>query len=269
MATIAEAVASLKNPDIRHIVSVSGGKDSTALAIYMKQAYPRIPVEYVFCDTGCELPETYEYLECLEALLDIQVVRVNALDLLGVEKKPGRNPFDILLYEVYGGFLPNQRSRWCTRMLKIKPFEAYVGEGQAFSYIGIRADENRDGYVAKKPPVFSQQPNIVPVYPFKDDGLGLADVKVLLEESGLGLPEYYRWRSRSGCYFCFYQQLGEWQRLKEHHPQLFERAKTYEKINGNKKFTWNQGKTLDYIASLSPYPLPIVDEIEGCAICHL
>jgi 3'-phosphoadenosine 5'-phosphosulfate sulfotransferase (PAPS reductase)/FAD synthetase len=269
MVTIAEAVASLNNPDIRHIVSVSGGKDSTALAIYMKLAYPQIPAEYVFCDTGCELPETYEYLERLEALLDIQVVRVNALDLLGVEKKPGRNPFDILLYEVYGGFLPNQRSRWCTRMLKIKPFEAYVGEGQAFSYIGIRADENRDGYVAKKPPVFSQQPNIIPVYPFKDDGFGLADVKVLLEESGLGLPEYYRWRSRSGCYFCFYQQLGEWQRLKEHHPKLFEQAKSYEKTNGSKRFTWNQGKTLNDIASLPPYPLPIVDEIEGCAICHL
>jgi 3'-phosphoadenosine 5'-phosphosulfate sulfotransferase (PAPS reductase)/FAD synthetase len=270
MATITEALASLNNNSIRHIVSLSGGKDSTALAIYMKQHYPQIPVEYVFCDTGCELPETYEYLERLEALLGSQVTRLNALEQLGVEKKLGRTPFDILLKEVYGGFLPNPRSRWCTRLLKIKPFEAYVGKGYAFSYIGIRADENRDGYVAKRPTVLSQQPNIVPVYPFKDDGLGLADIMQLLEESGLGLLEYYKWRSRSGCYFCFYQQIGEWQRLKEQHPELFEKAKSYEKVTGGGRFTWTQGKTLDEITNIPKlHPLPVVDSTEGCVICHL
>jgi 3'-phosphoadenosine 5'-phosphosulfate sulfotransferase (PAPS reductase)/FAD synthetase len=269
MATIRDALASLEDESIHHIVSLSGGKDSTALAIYMKQHYPQIPVEYVFCDTGCELPETYEYIERLEALLGTKVRRLTALDQLGVENKPGRTPFDIFLNEVYGGFLPNPRSRWCTRILKIKPFEAYVGEGYAFSYIGIRADENRDGYVTKKPPVLSKQPNIVPVYPFKDHGMGLANIKEILEESGLGLPGYYNWRSRSGCYFCFYQQNGEWQRLKEQHPGLFEHAKTYEKIEGERRFTWNQGKTLDEIAALPPYPVPIIDETEGCAICHL
>ena len=101
MATITEALASLNNKSIRHIISLSGGKDSTALAIYMKQHHPQIPVEYVFCDTGCELPETYEYLERLEALLGSHITRLNALEQLGVEKKLGRTPFDILLREVY------------------------------------------------------------------------------------------------------------------------------------------------------------------------
>jgi 3'-phosphoadenosine 5'-phosphosulfate sulfotransferase (PAPS reductase)/FAD synthetase len=270
MATIREALDSLSDKNIKHIVSLSGGKDSTALAIYMKQNYPDLPVEYVFCDTGAELPETYEYLERLEALLGAGIQRLNALDLLGIEKKPNRTAFDIWLKEMYGGFLPNPRSRWCTRVLKIEPFEKYVDEGYAFSYIGIRADEDRDGYQAKKPPVISQRPNIVPVYPFKDDGIGLADVKQILEESGLGVPAYYKWRSRSGCYFCFYQQRGEWQRLKENHPDLFERAKTYEKVEGKKRFTWVQGKTLDELAQLSKrYPLPSPDESEGCAICHI
>ncbi|MFZ1474384.1 MAG: phosphoadenosine phosphosulfate reductase family protein, partial [Anaerolineae bacterium] len=50
-------------PTVRHIVSLSGGKDSTALAIYMRDRIP--DVEYVFCDTGEELPETYEYLDKL------------------------------------------------------------------------------------------------------------------------------------------------------------------------------------------------------------
>jgi 3'-phosphoadenosine 5'-phosphosulfate sulfotransferase (PAPS reductase)/FAD synthetase len=270
MATIKEALSSLSDKSMRHIVSLSGGKDSTALAIYMKQRYPDIPVEYVFCDTGCELPETYEYLERLEALLGAKIRRLNALDLLDIERKPNRAPFDVWLNEIYGGFLPNPRSRWCTRVLKIEPFEAYVGTGYAFSYIGLRADEDRDGYQAKKPPVISQRPNIVPVYPFRDDKLGLVDVKEILQESGLGLPDYYKWRSRSGCYFCFYQQRGEWQRLKEQHPDLFEKAKTYEKTEGEKRFTWVQGKTLDEIArSPKRYPLPEPDEADGCAICHL
>ena len=270
MATLREALASLADPSLRHIVSISGGKDSTALAIYMRGKYAQIPVEYVFCDTGAELPETYEYLERLEALLGVEVHRVDALDLLDVRKKPGRTAFDVVLDEMYGGFLPNPRARWCTRMLKIQPFEAYVGNSHAFSYIGIRHDENREGYVSRKPPVISERPNIVAVYPFKDDGIGLADVEAILEESGLGMPDYYRWRSRSGCYFCFYQQIGEWQGLKEEHPELFERAKAYERVKNGKKFTWTDGKTLDEVADRPRRELISKSEsADGCAVCHL
>jgi len=272
METIKEALEHAGDRSVRHIVSISGGKDSTALAIYMLQEYPQIPVEYVFCDTECELPETYEYLERLEAFLGKKITRLSAIDLLNLNpaKQHRRNPFDIWLNEVYSGFLPSPRVRWCTRVLKIRPFEAYVGDDHAYSYIGIRGDEDRDGYMAKKPPSLSDRPNIIPVYPFKDDGLGLIDIKTLLEESGLGLPDYYRWRSRSGCYFCFYQQIGEWQRLKEEHPGLFEDAKKYEKTKGDKQFTWTEGRTLDDIAALpDKYPLPIAEDSEGCAICHL
>ena len=63
MATMREVIKNLQDNNMRHVVNLSGGKDSTAMAIYMRQRYPQIPVEYVFCDTGCELPETYEYLE--------------------------------------------------------------------------------------------------------------------------------------------------------------------------------------------------------------
>lgn len=269
MATIQEALEKLSNPNIRHIISISGGKDSAALALYMMQNYPQIPAEYVFCDTGCELPETYEFLERIEALLGVKVKRLSALDTLKIEKKPSRNPFDVWLQEVYSGFLPNPRTRWCTRVLKIKPFEDYIGDSQAFSYIGIRADENRAGYSSKKPPVFSQQENIIPVYPFKDDGLKLFDVKQLLEDSGLGLPDYYKWRSRSGCYFCFYQQIGEWQGLKENHPKFFEKAQKYEKLKQGKRYTWVEGRSLDEIAAMPRRQLVSKDDTDGCAICHL
>jgi len=134
--TIQEIVANLKNDDARHIVSLSGGKDSTAMALYMRDNYPEIPAEYIFCDTGAELPETYDYLSRLEALLGKEIVHLSGLDLLKVRPKPGRSAFDMWLQEVYGGFLPNPRARWCTRVLKIKPFEHYIGNDRAYSYIG-------------------------------------------------------------------------------------------------------------------------------------
>lgn len=270
MAKLQDALAKAKDPNIRHIVPVSGGKDSAAMAIYLRMNYPEIDAEYVFSDTDCELPETYAFLEKLQALLGKEIHRINALDYMNIERKPGRKAFDVILNELYGGFLPSPRARWCTGILKIKPFEQFVGDTTAFSYIGIRADEDREGYVAKKPPKLSQKQNIIPVYPFKDDGITLADVKQLLEDSGLGLPEYYTWRSRSGCFFCFYQQIGEWQGLKEYHPELFEQAKTYEKTTGNKKFTWVEGRSLVELEKIQErYRVADMDETEGCAICHL
>jgi 3'-phosphoadenosine 5'-phosphosulfate sulfotransferase (PAPS reductase)/FAD synthetase len=55
MANLKEALATANDGETRHIVSLSGGKDSTALAIFMRQQYPELPIEYVFCDTGAEL----------------------------------------------------------------------------------------------------------------------------------------------------------------------------------------------------------------------
>jgi 3'-phosphoadenosine 5'-phosphosulfate sulfotransferase (PAPS reductase)/FAD synthetase len=271
MITLKDAIKDIVDPTVRHIVPVSGGKDSAAMAIYLRQKYPQIPAEYVFSDTECELPETYEFLEKLEALLGKDIIRINALDYKQIKNKPGRNVFDFFLEELYGGFLPSPQARWCTINLKIKPFEKYVGSGKVYSYIGIRGDEDRQGYVpSKKPPKISDKPNIIPIYPFKDDGILLQDVKEILERSGLGLPTYYKWRSRSGCYFCFYQQIGEWQGLLEKHPDYFKKAKSYEKTEGPNKYTWIEGRTLSDIEQLQiRYQIQDMDDAEGCAICHI
>ncbi len=48
-------------------------------------------------------------------------------------------------------YLPSPQMRWCTVKMKIRPLEDFVGDDEAISYIGIRADENRDGYISTKP----------------------------------------------------------------------------------------------------------------------
>ncbi len=260
----------IKDDGARHVVSFSGGKDSTALGIYLLQEYPQIPLEFIFCDTGSELNETYEYIKRFEVIFGVQVKFLNALDFLGIEKKENRSPFEVYLKEIYGGFLPSPKARWCTRVLKIQPFEREIGTDKTYSYIGIRADENRGGYHQNKNVVLSEAQNIFPVYPFKEFGLGLEDVKAILNDSGLGLPPYYKWRSRSGCYFCFYQQIGEWQGLKEHHPDLFKKAQGYEKSEGDRNFSWVEGRTLEELEKITErYEIPKGEDLEGCAICSL
>lgn len=208
----------------RHLLGISGGKDSTALAWLLHKEIPQM--EYFFCDTGKELPETYEYLKKIESRLGIKISYLNA-----------EKDFDYWL-NIYGGFLPSPKMRWCTRQLKIIPLESFIGNDEAFSYVAIRADENRDGYISSKP-------NIKPVYPFKERNISKAGVLQLLDESGIGLPDYYRWRTRSGCFFCFFQRNYEWVKLAETHPDLFEKALSYEQTHADgRTYTWNQGETL-------------------------
>src|SRR5690242_15901395 len=114
--------------NVRHVLGLSGGKDSSALAIYMRDKIPQM--EYFFSDTGAELPETYEYLDRLEAFLGKPIVRLSA-----------DRDFDHILHKMYNGFLPSPNTRWCTRELKIQPFEAWVGTDLTYTYIAIRADE--------------------------------------------------------------------------------------------------------------------------------
>ena len=273
----------------RHILGISGGRDSAALAVYMRQNHPDIDMEYFFTDTGKELPEVYDFLNRLEGFLGKRINRLN----------PDRD-FDFWLAE-YGHFLPSAKTRWCTRQLKLRPLNLWLRDDLekgvvVHSYVAIRADEpNRSGYK-------SQHPNMKVRFPLRDAGIDKSGVVDLLKDTDIGEPEYYRWRSRSGCTFCFFQQKIEWVRLMEEHPKAFEEARAYEKTaeEHGSPFTWSDGESLDDLAkperveaikadyekrraramrAVRPNPLsarsePSIDEIFGvfegnsCVVCH-
>jgi len=217
----------------RHVLGLSGGKDSAALAVHMRQAHPALDIEYFFTDTGKELPEVYEFLGRLEGYLGKPIERLNP-----------RRDFDFWLRE-YNHFLPSPQTRWCTRKLKLKPFEQWIkpmlaAGDKVTTYVAIRADEEyREGYSSK-------QDNLHVSLPFRTAGIDKAGVMDILESSGVGYPKYYEWRSRSGCTFCFFQQKIEWVRLKERHPEAFEEAKALEKnaLAHGSPFTWSSGESL-------------------------
>lgn len=270
-------------PTVRRILGISGGKDSAALAVYLRDRVPQM--EYFFCDTGAELPETYAYLRQLAAYLGKPIKYLNS----------GKT-FDHWL-SVYRGMLPSPQMRWCTRKMKIEPLEDWVGDDQAISYVAIRADEaSRQGYISTKP-------NITAVYPFKEDGIDKEGVMRILSDAGVGLPEYYEWRTRSGCYFCFFQRKAEWVGLAERHPDLFAQAVAYEDKESweatamqGRAYTWSQGESLPELlerreeilakhsaameqANKRRKNLPLIEVLSdaldedsddaGCLVCHL
>lgn len=317
---------------VKHLLGISGGKDSAALAIYMNEKYPELDTVYYTCDTGKELKETYELIDKLNSVLGREIKLYKSMD---EDNSPMKNPFDHFL-AIYGGYLPSATARWCTNKMKLQPFEDHVGEEPTISYVGIRGDENREGYISKKE-------NIQTIFPFRkniwsedvikkvlsnenienlieyyqkvcpesklvnaknylttkisgkftqkqkldalldldikvfnkvifeflkstdypvgkldyfplvenDEIIKLNDVFRILDESGVGIPAYYKpveyeveidgeikkgtySRSRSGCFFCFFQQKIEWVWLLEQHPDLFEKAIEYEKDG----YTW-------------------------------
>jgi hypothetical protein len=275
----------------KHVLGISGGKDSAALAVFVRQNHPELDVEYFFTDTGKELPEVYEFLGRLEGFLGKPILRLNP-----------RRDFDFWLRE-YHNFLPSAQTRWCTRQLKLAPFEQWIrpmlnAGDKVTTYVAIRSDEEyREGYTSK-------HDNLKVSLPFRDAGIDKRGVMDILDSSGVGLPKYYDWRSRSGCTFCFFQQKIEWVRLKERHPEAFEEAKLYEKnaLEHGSPFTWTQRESLseleqparviqivtDFerrkqrdIASRPVNPLRPVDAVEdideifgedegggACVVCH-
>lgn len=321
-----------ENSITKHVLGISGGKDSAALAIYMRSLYPQLDIEFYTCDTGKELEETYQLISNLETYLGVKINRLHA------STADHDNPFDFY-HQLYGGYLPSSNARWCTRTLKIEPFENYIGDTPTISYVGIRGDEDREGYISTKSTVQS-------IFPFRKNiwseevigrvlksenheglnslyrelltaqlynrakdiiftpislsfnqyqkmnalmGLGIKefnhavfqslkgtnlpiasvnyfplinneevlirdDIFRILRESGVGVPAYYEEipyeingqvgkynRSRSGCFFCFFQRKIEWVWLYEQNPAKFFLAMEYEKGD----YTWMQNERLE------------------------
>ncbi|QSQ10144.1 hypothetical protein H0A61_02543 [Koleobacter methoxysyntrophicus] len=226
----------------RHILALSGGKDSAALAVYLREKYPHLDLEYVFTDSGCELPETYEYLDRIRAVLNIDITVVKpekGWDDYWALTKVKKTPYGTFTY------LPSPKNRWCTEVLKLIPYEKWINERFpgciVHSYVGLRADEARE-----RKGLIARNPYLKVHFPFIEDGLVYKDIRDLLVGSGLGFPAYYSWRKRSGCYFCFYQTKKEWLGLYEHHPSLYYKAMKYETYLPEKgiRFTWCQDISL-------------------------
>lgn len=206
------------------VVALSGGKDSSAMALLLRDREPRDYV-YVCTPTGDELPEWWHHMRTMRDLLGKPVIPVVGGTLKGLCDK--------------WQALPNWRQRWCTRKLKIEPFAAWLMQQPRpiVSYVGLRADEpERDGGD------YSAVPGVDIRYPLREWGVNEADVLAYLEQRGVSIPE------RTDCARCFYQTLGEWWRLWKDHPEIYADAEAQEAAIGH---TWRSPGRDDWPTSLA------------------
>ena len=193
---------------VAHVVGLSGGKDSTALALRLVEMEPR-PYTYICNETGDELPDMVQHWALLETALG-PLVRVTARDDDGL-------PLTLNAAIDREGMLPNFRARWCTRVLKIEPtLELLPQVAPAVLYVGIRADEpDREGMTG--------QPDGVTVrYPLREWGWGEPDVWRYLDAQGVTIPP------RTDCARCFYQTIWEWRELWRNYPDIYADAEAQE-----------------------------------------
>lgn len=193
---------------VAHVVGLSGGKDSTAMALALTEREPR-PYTFVCTPTGDELPEMVAHMTRLEGLLGQATVRLTN-GTLATQIEANR-------------MLPNVFARWCTRLLKLKPFGAFVAAASpAVAYVGLRSDEeDREG----TRPGGDYAPANAAVkqdFPLQRWGWGIDEVRGYLAARGVSVP------SRTDCARCPYQRLAEWYNLWLYHPEIYASAEADE-----------------------------------------
>ena len=139
--------------DRRVVASISGGKDSAAMSLYLTEL--GIEHERVFMDAGWELPPTYEYLrgELVDEIGPITWLRPNLPEIETCTiRRPlvraaveARNAMVILCLSK--GMFPSRVIRFCTQMLKVFPMQAHITElvkagADVVNAVGIRAAES-------------------------------------------------------------------------------------------------------------------------------
>ena len=191
---------------MKHVVALSGGKDSTAMALRLRELHPARQFEYVLTPTGDELPEMEAHWNRLESILG-PLTRLNGISL-----------FDLIEEQK---MIPNFRARFCTRILKLEPFIDYMSSlhPDSIMYVGLRADED------ERLGIIDSQVNVK--YPMKEWDWDINNVLAYLDHKGIKIP------ARTDCGACFNQRLSEWKDLLEQHPDRYEKYVQIEKRMGH------------------------------------
>ena len=202
----------------KYVVSLSGGKDSTAMLLRLLEE--KRPVDLIlFCDTGLEFPQMYEHLARLEAYIGRPITRLKAehdFEYYFLRYTPKRkNP----ALEQYSGMSwAGPRNRWCTGILKTRVVDAYLKELRksytVIEYVGIAADE---------PKRLKDK-----TYPLAEWGMTEKDCLNYCYERGFDWGGLYEIFHRVSCWCCPLQSLDELRKLHRYFPDLWRQLETWD-----------------------------------------
>ena len=237
------------------IVTMSGGKDSTAVALLAKEQ--GVDAIYAFADTGHEHPITYEHIDYLESELGIKIQRCKADFTKDIERKrgvvetkwrrdgvseekiekalavlqPTGNPFlDLCLWK---GRFPSTKARFCTEHLKIIPvhqqilFPTLEKYGAVETWVGVRADESQARAKLPDREMDDTGTEIFrPILKWTVD-----DVFAMHRKHGITPnPLYTQGMGRVGCMPCISCNKEELRQISLRFPEEIERVAQWESL---------------------------------------
>ncbi len=192
---------------VLHVVALSGGHDSTAMALLLREQLPDVPFVYVCTPTGNELPAMFEHWNDLGERLGSKLIPIMAGTLESVIRQQK--------------MLPNFRARFCTRILKIEPYRKFLMEqaalGPIISYVGLRADEE-----GRAGGAYADIGGVEMRFLLREMGMGEDEVQATLRRFGVVCPD------RTDCGWCYHQRLGEWFEFWRDHRASAVKAVTFE-----------------------------------------
>lgn len=208
-----------------HVVSFSGGKDSTAMLLRMLEMGMQIDI-ILFCDTGIEFPETYAHIQKVEENTGIKVTTVRSeysYEYLMLEKPINRKKESLRGKQGYSW--AGSLMRWCTNLLKTVPREHYLAELKKqydiIEYIGIAADETER--ITRQ---CNSRPNVR--LPLVEWGMTEADCLRYCKAKGYDWGGLYEKFGRVSCWCCPLQPLEELRILHRDFPDLWAQLRVWD-----------------------------------------
>ena len=209
---------------MKHIVSFSGGKDSTAMLLMMIEKEMQID-EIIFCDTSIEFPQMLDHIDQVEDYIGRKITRLQAphdfeyylahhIKTKGVNKgKKG-----------YGWAGP--RLRWCTSTLKRDVIRKYLKHYQyRTEYLGIAADEeariHKNKYTSK----------VTYRFPLYDWNITEKEALQYCYQLGFDWGGLYEKFARVSCYLCPLQPIRALRKLYNDFPELWENMRRLDKLS--------------------------------------
>ena len=220
-----------------HVVSFSGGKDSTAMLLRMLDE--GMPVDVIlFCDTGLEFPAMYDHVAKVERDIGREITCIKAerdYEYYFAEH-PIQRKENTLYAQRYGMNRPGYgwagpKMRWCTQILKDQPRERYLSklreEYDIIEYVGLAADE---GYRLERK--CNQRDNMR--FPLVEWGMTEAECLQYCTDRGYDWTGLYDHFSRVSCWCCPLQSLKELRELYRYFPELWEQLKRWDSMTWRK-----------------------------------